>query len=102
MSERGVLRYSGVGSKEEAIGWVNAALELNSKTLSAETLFGDLSEYTVDMNVNIVETDDYIGLILDPLSGEGHDFNIRFDKKTRLITSMMVGSIDQDHEEVEG
>ena len=65
----------------------------------AEALSGRLTDYTVDMNVRIVESDDHYRLILDPLSGEGHDFDIELDKRTCTVTGMMVGSIEPDPDE---
>ena len=101
MSKKGNLRYSGDGDKTEAIAWVNAALEKNSKVLRAESLLGSLADYTRDMNVNVMESDDCYRIILDPVSGEGHDFDIQIDKKTCFITGMIVGSIEPDPEGTE-
>ena len=96
MGKRGTLRYTGDGKKEETIAWINAALERNSKALGAEAISGSLTDYTVDLNVRIVESDDCYRIILDPTSGEGHNFDIELDKRTCTITGMMVGSIEPD------
>ncbi len=98
MGKRGNLRYTGNGKKEEAKAWINAAMERNSEALGAEALSGSITDYTLDMNVRIVESDDCYRIILDPLSSESHDFNFKLDKKTYSITGMMVGSIEPDPE----
>ncbi len=71
-------------------------LERNSEALGAESLCESLSDYASDMNVEIVESDDCYRRILDPVSGEGHDFDIELDKKTGGNTGLVVGTLEPD------
>ena len=75
-------------------------MRTRSKALRAKALSRRLYDYTSDMNVRIVEFDDYYRLILDPVSGEGHDINIELDKKTCRIKDLVVSTFEPEHARV--
>lgn len=92
----GRTRYRGEDDLKNTASWINNALSKNKDILAKETLGSCLEDYMKDMNIEIIEEKEYFIINLDPISGEGHDFSFKLDKKTKLISDMVVGFIEPE------
>jgi hypothetical protein len=79
----------------------NNAIKLLDKVLKEQgdlgvygNLSGGVSETIKDMNIKIVEEDDYYSIDISPKSSYGgHDFSFTIDKKTQKRSNVVVGEV---------
>jgi len=87
--------------KKIAVEMICKSILQASAFLSQEGLSGSFPDFLLDMAISIKDEPHFYLLDLSPLSGEGHDFSFRVDKKTGILdqSSLVIGEVIPEPDE---